>query len=78
MDKIEAGKHYIREDFITFVRAENGTTAEALADEFLEELNEVGLPVRKMRAKGYDGASVMSGHINGVQARIRRVHPKAA
>ncbi|XP_068678401.1 52 kDa repressor of the inhibitor of the protein kinase-like [Montipora foliosa] len=31
-----------------------------------------------MRAQGYDGASVMSGHINGVQARIQRQNPKAA
>ena len=30
-----------------------------------------------MRAQGYDGTSVMSGHINGVQARVSRVNPKA-
>lgn len=78
VDKNEAGKHFVEEDFISFVRAENGTTAEAFADQFLEALNEVGLPVQKIRAQGYDRASVMSEHINGVQARIRRVHPKAA
>lgn len=28
-----------------------------------------------MRAQGYDGASVMSGHVSGVQTRIRQVNP---
>ena len=30
-----------------------------------------------MRAQGYDGASVMSGHVSGVQTRIRKVNPNA-
>ena len=77
VDKNEAGKHYVREDFLTFVHAENGTTAEALTTKFLAALNEIGLHVGKMRAQGYDGASVMSGNINGVQTRVRRVNPKA-
>lgn len=57
---------------------DNGTNAKALADQFLEALYEVGLPVQKMRAQRYDAASVISEHINGVQARIRRLHSKAA
>ena len=44
VDKTESEKHFVREDFLTFVCVENGTTAEALADQCLEELNEVGLP----------------------------------
>ena len=43
----------------------------------MDALNKIGLPVDKMRAQGYDGAIVMSGLINGVQARVRRVNPKA-
>ena len=30
-----------------------------------------------MRTQGYDGASVMSGHVSGVQTRIRQVNPNA-
>ena len=45
---------------------------------FLESLNTLGLPRDLMRAQEYDGTSVMSCHVNGVQARIRRQNPKAA
>ena len=30
-----------------------------------------------MRAQGYDGASVMSGHMSGVQTQIHQVNPNA-
>ena len=30
-----------------------------------------------IKAQGYDGASVMSGHASGVQTRIRQVNPNA-
>ena len=30
-----------------------------------------------MRAQGYDGASVVSGHVSDAQTRIQRVYPKA-
>ena len=72
------GRHIIREEFLSFVDADKGTNAEALTTKFLEALNNLGLPLDQMRAQGYDGASVMSGHINGVQARIQRQNPKAA
>ena len=77
VDKKVDGKHYVRQDFLTFVHAENGTTADALATQLLDALNKIGVPVDKMRAQGYDVTSVMSGHINGVQAGVRRVNPKA-
>ena len=54
----------------------NGTTEEALTTKFLAALNKTGLPVEKMRAQGYDSASVVSGNINGAQTRFRRVNPK--
>lgn len=44
---------------------------------FLAALNEIALPIEKMRPQGYDGASAMSGNINGVQTRVPRVNPKA-
>ena len=72
------GRYIIREEFLSFVDADKGTNAEALTTKFLEALNNLGLPLDQMRAQGYDGASVMSGHINGVQARIQRQNPKAS
>ena len=67
----EEGKHLIREEFLTFVHACKGTNAEELTTKFLETIQSVGLSVNDMRAQGYDGASVMSGHVSGVQTRIR-------
>ena len=71
------GKRYVREDFLSFVNADKGTNVEALTTNFLEVLNNLGLPLDEMRAQGYDGASVMSGHVNGVQARIKQQNRKA-
>lgn len=71
----EDGKHFIREEFLTFVHADKGTNAEELTTKFLETIQSVGLSVNDIRAQGYDGASVMSGHMSGVQTRIRQVNP---
>ena len=65
------GKRYVREDFLSFVNAGKGTNVEALAT------NNLGLPLDEMRAQGYEGASVMSGHVNAVQARIKQQNRKA-
>lgn len=73
----EDGKHFIREEFLTFVHADKGTNAEELTTKFLETIQSVGLSVNDIRAQGYDGSSVMSGHVSGVQTRIRQVNPNA-
>ena len=73
----EVGKHFIREEFLTFVHADKGTNAEELTTKFLETIQSVGLSVNDIRAQGYDGSSVMSGHVSGVQTRIRQVNPNA-
>lgn len=75
--KKEDGKHYVQEEFLTFVHAGNGTSADSLTAQFLDALNNIGFSVDKMRAQGYDGARVMSRHISGVQTRICRVNRKA-
>ena len=48
VDKKEDGKPYIPEDFLTFVHADNGTTADALVTQFLDALNKIGVPVSSM------------------------------
>ena len=67
----EDGKHLIREEFLTFVHAGKGTNAEELTKKFIETIHSVGLSVNDMSAQGYDGASVISGHVSNVQTRIR-------
>jgi hypothetical protein len=43
----------------------------------LEKLSEWGVDLTKLRGKGFDAASTMSGHISGVQARIEQKFPRA-
>ena len=79
VEKGNKGRNYVREE-LSFVDADGGTNAEKLTTKFfnLEALNNLGLPLHRMRTQGYDGAGVMSEHVNGVQGRIRRLIPKAA
>ena len=77
VDKKEDGKHRIRAEFLTFVHADIRTNAEELTTKSLETIQSVGLSVNDMRTQGYDGASVMSGHVSGVQTQIRQVNPNA-
>ena len=63
--------HSWKEDGIALRNAEELTT------KFQETNQSVGLSVNDMRAQAYHGASVMSGHVSGVQTRIRQVNPNA-
>lgn len=67
---------YIREEFIGFVELTK-TDAETISQSILFCMEQWGLDITKLRGQGYDGASVMSGHVSGVQSRIREVSPKA-
>lgn len=67
---------YIREEFIGFVELTK-TDAETISQSILSCMEQWGLDITKLRGQGYDGASVMSGHVSGVQSRIREVSPKA-
>ena len=70
----------VREDFLWLVEAES-TKRVALAEKFMNTLNEFGIDIHKMRAQGYDGAANMSGvhkrstqeeYTRGVRAVIRQ------
>lgn len=45
-----------------------------LSTTYLQECN---LDLGNLRGQGYDGASVMSCHVNGVRSRIQRIQPRA-
>ena len=40
-------------------------------------LTDVGLLLSNCRGQAYDGASVMAGHLSGVQARIKAIKPNS-
>ncbi|CAC5377291.1 unnamed protein product [Mytilus coruscus] len=73
---VDSIKSEVREEFMGFVELTK-TDAENIAENIMTYLKKWGLDIAKLRGQGYDGASVMSGHVNGVQTRIRRNCPRA-
>ena len=69
-------KHCIREEFIHFQAATN-LTGEGLAGSIVTNLEGNSLNLCNRVGQGYDGASAMSGCVNGVQTRIREKAPLA-
>ena len=47
--------------------------AKALAEKIVARLQVLGLDVKQCIAQCYDGASVMSGQVSGVQQRVREI-----
>ncbi|XP_063920420.1 zinc finger MYM-type protein 1-like [Zophobas morio] len=66
----------IHEKFFGFISTEK-LNAESLNGLIQEKIKTCGLDLQNCIAQAYDGASVMSGHLNGVQARFKRDVPHA-
>ena len=73
---IESETSFIREDLVTFLECDSGTTGEALADQILTFVKN-HLDPSKMRGQAYDGVSNMSGKTSGTAARISFIYPLA-
>ena len=67
----------IREEFFGFLHCDLGLSGKALAETVLGGLSNLGLDIRNCRGKGYDRAAVVSGHLNGLSARICKINSKA-
>ena len=61
----------IREEFLQFVDCSNDVSAEGLYKSIKNALSTLNLDIANCRGQGYDGASTISGSVNGVDARIR-------
>ena len=66
----------IEESFLQFVPITD-LSGKNLASTILNNLSDIGIDVSKMRGQGYDGATAMSGRLNGAQAYIREIIPTA-
>jgi|UniRef100_A0A2S2QYD6 hypothetical protein len=66
----------IREDFVAFVPVHD-VTGLGLATVLQNTLIELGLDLDKLYGQGYDGAATISGNFRGVQAIVKKSHPKA-
>ena len=69
---IEGEAAQIRETFLTFIHTTDAT-AKGLADLVAAWRIDHGFDLAKIRGQGYDGASVMSGKVGGVQKLFRDI-----
>ena len=67
-------KGEVCEDFAGFIQLER-MDAQTIANRLLSTVEGWGLNMSGLIAQGYDGASVMSGSRNGVQAKVREKYP---
>ncbi|XP_029340901.1 zinc finger MYM-type protein 1-like [Acyrthosiphon pisum] len=71
-------KHMVvQERFLSFVLCSTSRSAAGISNTILESLKTLNIDQVPMIGQSYDGASVMAGHINGVQKKIREFHPEA-
>ena len=66
----------VHEEFIGLYKVER-TTAEHLFTILKDVLMRMNLMVKKIRGQCYDGASSMSGHLNGLNTLVKREEPRA-
>jgi hypothetical protein len=60
------------QDFVGFLDVSSDLTADGLSSAILNVVASAGVDLGLCHGQGYDGASSISGHLNGVQAIIRR------
>lgn len=73
---IDPRESTIHEYFLTFVEATT-LDAKSLTQYIVDTLKKHQLDLTCIISQGYDGASVMSGHCSGVQARFKEFAPHA-
>ena len=59
-----------------FLHCELGFSGKALAETVLSGIANLTLDIHNCRGHGYDGASPVSGYINGLSAQILRINEK--
>jgi len=67
----------VEEQFVGFLDVSQSQNADSLIGVLLKFLNCLNLDKINIIGQSYDGASVMSGHTGGVQAKLKEIHPKA-
>ena len=66
----------ICEEFLGFCPLAKQDSA-SITEAILSQLEKWGLEIDYLRGQGYDGASAMSGHVSGVQQRMKEIQPRA-
>ena len=60
----------IQEIFLALIECEQGTSGDLVASLIESTCQSLGLDLHKCRGQGYDGASNMSGAVNGASSII--------
>lgn len=68
---------HVKERFLTFVDCSDSRDAEGITRVITDCLKQLHLQDVLIVGQSYDGAAVMSGHVSGVQTRIRAAYPVA-
>lgn len=66
----------IKERFLGFSDVSNDRTAAALCSHVLTTMERYSCG-NKLVAQTYDGAAVMASHLNGTQAKVKEMYPRA-
>ena len=64
------GSGEIREEFLEFLHCDLGLSGKALAETVLNVIANLTLDIQNCRGQGYDGASSVSGYINGLSPKF--------
>ena len=67
----------MREEFNGVIDVSSGVTADSLSSAILSAIQSTVIDAGFCSGRDYDGASAMSGHLNGVQAIISKSYPLA-
>ncbi|XP_065640525.1 52 kDa repressor of the inhibitor of the protein kinase-like [Hydra vulgaris] len=67
----------IREDFIQFIHCSEGVKGKDLFNVLLNCVSNLNLDIKNCRGQEYDGASSVSGYINGLSAQVLNINSKA-
>lgn len=73
---IENKKVEVKESFLGYFQL-TGKKALDITEDIIKAIEQDGLDITLCRGQGYDNASTMAGVHSGVQARIRKLNPKA-
>ena len=82
-DQCSISLRYVNEDgradehFISFEELEGGSS-EDYFNVLIGKLEEIGIDINDCRGQAYDGASTMSGHLSGLQKRVKDLCGTAA
>ncbi|XP_069103864.1 zinc finger MYM-type protein 1-like [Argopecten irradians] len=76
VDVNDRGESSIHECFVGFLHAKSLKGSD-ICDLLVEFMRTKNIAIDLMRAQGYDGASNMSGRVNGVQALMKQYAPNA-